>query len=116
MMIGKMTDRMLRLTDKANQTIAPLVPELKQFYQVINGDKLGLVQLAIEIEKQFGRRLTEEVCKTIQISGGACLILAIGQLRPLTESSMDEAAEICHNYQGKFNYPPNKGGEMSPVT
>lgn len=87
---------MLRLSDQANRTIAPLVPELKSFYRAINGENLGLVQLAIEIEKQFGRRLSSEVCQHIHISDGACLVLAIGQLRPLTEASMDEAAEICH--------------------
>ena len=99
---------MLRLTQKANQTIAPLVPELKTFYQVINGEQLGIVQLAIELEKQFGTRLQQEVCKTINISEGACLILAIGQLRPLTETAMDEAAEVCHHYPAKYAYDGQK--------
>ena len=89
---------MLRLTEKANRTIAPLVPELKAFYQSIDGENLGMVPLAIEIEKAFGRRLAKEVCKTIHISDGACLVLAIGQLRPLTEAAMDDAAEICRNH------------------
>jgi hypothetical protein len=97
-----MSDYMLRLTEKANAAIRPMVPELKQFYQIIDGEKLGLIQLAIEIEKQFGERLYSEVCKTINISDGACLILAIGQLRPLTEAAMDDAAEVCHYHHRRY--------------
>ena len=106
---------MLRLTEEANRTIAPLVPELKKFYEVIGGEKLGLIQLAIEIEKHFGQRLNETVCQSIKISEGACLILAIGQLRPLTEASMDEAAEICHSYHDKYAYPSGNIGVSPPL-
>lgn len=101
---------MLRLTEEANAVIRPLVPELKEFYRKINGEDLGLIQLAIEIEKQFGSRLYEEVCRTIKISDGACLVLAIGQLRPLTEKAMDDAAEVCHfhnQHHKTFTWSPD---------
>jgi hypothetical protein len=85
----------LKLTKDADDLIQPLVPELRQFYLAINGDQLGLVELAVELERQFGPRLVDEVCKKVNISDAACLVLAIGQLRPVGPAALREAKELC---------------------
>lgn len=73
----------VQLTDAANELMRPFLPELRAFYRTIQGDDIGLVELAIALEKEFGMRITAEVCKKIGITESACLVLAIGQLRPI---------------------------------
>ena len=85
------------LTKKANDLMQPLLPELKQFYNVIHGEELGIVELAIELERQFGNRLVSEVCKKVGITDAACLVLAIGQLRPIGPDTLREALEQCED-------------------
>jgi len=85
------------LTKKANDLMQPLLPELKQFYNMIHGEELGLVELAIELERQFGNRLVSEVCKKVGVSDAACLVLAIGQLRPIGPDTLREALEQCED-------------------
>ncbi len=85
------------LTKKANDLMQPLLPELKQFYEMIHGEEMGLVELAIELERQFGSRLVSEVCKKVGVSDAACLVLAIGQLRPIGPDTLREALEQCED-------------------
>lgn len=73
----------LKLTEQANALMAPILPDLKHFYEAIDGEKLDLLELAVEIERHFGAKLLSAVCKRIGVSSGACLILAIAQLRPI---------------------------------
>lgn len=87
----------IKLTDKANEAIAPLVPKLKEFYQAIGGPKMGVIELAVKIEQQFGELLSQTVCKHIGVNDGACLVLAIAQLRPIGPEDIDLSAEKSFN-------------------
>jgi hypothetical protein len=94
--LGK-TNSPVRLTDAANKLMAPLLPELKEFYKVVQGEKMGVVELAIALEQQFGQRITTEVCKRVGITDGACLVLAIGQLRPIGPEHLRDALDSCND-------------------
>jgi hypothetical protein len=85
----------ITLTREAESLMQPLVPELKQFYKIIHGEELGLVDLAIKLEQQFGHRLSEEVCTKASISDAACLVLAIAMLRPIGPGMIKTATEQC---------------------
>jgi hypothetical protein len=85
----------VQLTDQANELMKPLLRDLREFYETINGEQLGIVELAVAIEQQFGHRLIEEVCKKVGITDAACLVLAIGQLRPIGPNTLRAAHELC---------------------
>lgn len=84
------SDSPLTLTEEAMNTIKPMVPELKAFYEKIGGDKVGLIELAIELETEFGTRIVKTICNKIQVSDAACLVIAIAQLRPIGLAIIDE--------------------------
>lgn len=81
----------IKLSPKAKEIIAPFVPRLKKFYQEINGDELGIVDLAVKLELQFGEVLVKEICPRIGITEGACLILAIAELRPISDEVLNDS-------------------------
>jgi hypothetical protein len=85
-----------KLTAEANELLKPMLPELKQFYQVINGDDLGVVELANELERQFGHKIADMVCKKAKVSDAACMVLTIAQLRPISSATIDAAEQLCH--------------------
>lgn len=78
----------LQLTPEAATFINPLAPELKVFYDNIHGEKLSLVELAIELEKEFGQRISQDVCIKAGIHDAACLIMALSVLRPVKPSDL----------------------------
>lgn len=88
----------VQLTQKANDLMRPLYPELKSFYEAIKGEELGLVELAIELERQFGERITSDVCRKVGITDAACLVLAIGQLRPIGPEELRLALDACPDH------------------
>lgn len=99
----------IRLTDKANDAIKVLVPRLKKFYKTIGGEKMGIIELAVKIEQEFGVEMSKTVCKHIGINDGACLVLAIAQLRPIGPEDIDTALENnmsrVHNSMKIANIP-----------
>lgn len=83
----------IQLTEIARSAIAPLVPQLKSFYDSIGGPKMGVIELAVKIEQEFGHIMSSTVCKTIGINDGACLVLAIAQLRPIGPEDINISLE-----------------------
>src|SRR5215469_17081404 len=71
--LGKMNSPM-RLTEQACKLMEPMLPDLKKFYEEINGNRLGTVDLAVAIEHKFGDRISQEICNKAHISDGACLV------------------------------------------
>lgn len=87
----------VKLTMAANELMRPFLPELRGFYEAVRGEEMGLVELAIALESEFGARIASEVCRKVGITDGACLVLAIGQLRPIGPDELKEALEKCHD-------------------
>lgn len=91
----------IRLSDTANEAIAPMVPKLKKFYLAIGGPNMGAIELAVKIEQEFGQELSKSVCLHIGINDAACLVLAIAQLRPIGPEdinlSMEKNMNRVHN-------------------
>ncbi len=84
----------IHLTKAAIEAIAPMVPRLKEFYVSIGGPKMGIIELAVKIEQVFGGEMSSTVCKQIGINDGACLVLAIAQLRPIGPEDIDKSIEV----------------------
>lgn len=88
-----------KLTEAAKGFLQPLMPQLKSFYKEIDGDSLGLIELADALELTYGDAITKEVCKRVieetgdKVTNAACLVLAIAQLRPISLELINEAAE-----------------------
>lgn len=81
--LGKINSPVI-LSTRAENLIEPLVPDLRAFYQEIDGPNLNLVDLASAIEQKFGERLAREVCIPAEIHDAACLIIAMSKLRPVS--------------------------------
>jgi hypothetical protein len=92
--LGK-TNSPMKLTQEAYDVMKPLQAELKAFYDSVGGEKVGIVDLAVMFEQQFGERLSREVCKKVGISDASCLVLAIGMVRPIGFKILREASELC---------------------
>jgi hypothetical protein len=52
-----------------------MAPELQSWYAALN-KPVSTVHLMYLIEKEWGRRMTDEVCLPNQMSRGACLLIA----------------------------------------
>lgn len=81
--LGKINSPVV-LSARAESLIEPLVPDLRAFYQEVDGPNLSLVDLASAIESKFGERLAREVCIPANIHDAACLIIAMSKLRPVS--------------------------------
>jgi hypothetical protein len=64
------------VTDEAKQWMKPLLMPIREFYSKL-GRHLSDRELVIEIERQFGDRILNEICIPHGLSAGACLLIAL---------------------------------------
>ena len=70
----------LTLSTSAIEALEGLQGALRDFYTK-KGRLLGERELFIEIERQFGHRLVQEVCLPLGLHAGACLVAAVAVCR-----------------------------------
>lgn len=105
-----------RLTASASQLLEPILPELKAFYKEIGGDKIGIVELSVALESKFGEKIVEEVCKKVNVTKAACMVVAISMLRPISQKSLTSALRDAeHNYKTLKRLEPNSSGTSASV-
>ena len=75
---------------KALALIDPLKGELTKCYE--NNKKMTEFELMLEIERQFGQKLLEQVCVPSGLTHGACLILALAVVRGEATVDLNSAA------------------------
>lgn len=65
------------LSQNALSRFAGLVAELQDFAHRGEGKLLPRVELAVEIERRWGKRIVAAVCKPLGVSQGACIVMAL---------------------------------------
>jgi hypothetical protein len=88
---------MARVVDAVVTAVAPLYPELRQFW-LDKGQKLVVKdpterELFIEVERLFGNKLISYICIPFNVQTGACITLAIEIMRKYPEELGSEFFE-----------------------
>lgn len=66
----------LTITPEAKAWMAELAEQLRKFYERL-GYRLTETEMAHEIERRFGREISERVCIPNGISQGSCILIAM---------------------------------------
>lgn len=74
----RLADRNSPLTVRPEslQLFESLAPSLRGYYKE-SGQTLSTFDLALEIEKRFGRQITDSICVPNGLAFGACLLIAV---------------------------------------
>ncbi len=80
----------LELGEVAKQAIAPMEAELKRWYRNEDGDRWSMPDFIVNLEKNFGERLTEEVCPAAGVDHAGCWWIAASVLRPMEADASEE--------------------------